>query len=196
MRDVDADAPHAADLGPPTETRRLGDDLDRLDAELDEAADKLAATTDETASGAILQRHGSDLDQQFAGAHFLVHGTDDADGFDGFGPDATITVSGISAGDKARITDRAEAIRAQRDMPGDVKGAKDLAFTALGLEDAPFLPDTIEGDPLDTKLDIVSGFRPAIQAYLKGIVNDVSTLEQGNCNSLRARLAARSTSES
>jgi hypothetical protein len=170
------------------ETRRLADECERLDAELGDLAISLADAEDGTQSAAMLKQSASKVETQLAGVSYLI---------DQYGADATVTVRGLDAGAYARVQDRAEAIRAQRDMPGDVPGARSNVFAAMGVVDAPFL--TAEAlddmDPLDAKLDAVSGQPLGVSRYFEAVTKDLTTVAEGNFRTLRERLAEISTTD-
>lgn len=170
------------------ETRRLGDERDRLDAELDDLADRLVDAEQGTQSAQMLQRTANDVETRLAGVAHLI---------ERHGADATVTVRGLDAGAYARVQDRAEALRSQRDQPGDVPGARANIFAAMGLVEAPFLDaeDLAEMDPLDATLSAVSNQPLGVAKYLESVANDLTTVSEGNFKSLRERLAQKSTSE-
>jgi len=171
------------------ETRRLSEERDRLDQELDGLAEKLVDAESGTQSAQMLQRSANEAETRLAGVCHLI---------DEYGADATVTVQGLDAGGYARVQDRAEAIRAQRDKPGDVPGARSNIFAAQGLVDAPFLDAedlADEVDPLDAKLAAVSSQPLGVAKYLESIANELTTVSEGNFASLQERLAEKQSSE-
>lgn len=169
-----------------TDTRRLGDERDRLDDELDDLADRLVDAEQGTQSAQMLQATANETETRLAGVAHLI---------DRHGADATVTVQGLDAGAYARVQDRAEALRSQRDRPGDIPGARANIFAAQGLVDAPFLDEDSDMDPLDAKLAAVSSQPLGVAKYLESVANDLTTVSEGNFRSLRERLAEKSTSE-
>jgi len=135
----------------------------------------------------MLKQSANEIETRLAGVAHLI---------DQHGADAEITVRGLDAGAYARVQDRGEAIRSQRDLPGDIPGARANIFAATGLVDAPFLGAAdIDGDPLDAKLDAISGQPIGVSKYIEGVANDLTTVSAGNFESLRERLATKSASE-
>jgi len=170
------------------ETRRLGDERDRLDDELDDLADRLVGAEQGTQSAQMLQRTANEVETRLAGVCHLI---------DQHGADATVTVQGLDAGGYARVQDRAEALRTQRDKPGDIPGARSNIFAAQALVSAPFLDlDDAGGDPLDGKLAAISDQPLGVAKYVESVGNDLTTVDEGNFKTLRERLAEKSTSES
>lgn len=169
------------------ETRRLGDERDRLDGELDDLAERLVDAEEGTQSAQMLQRSANNVETRLAGVAHLI---------EQHGSDATVTVEGLDAGAYARVQDRAEAVRTQRDHPGDIPGARANIFAAMGLVDAPFLDDTdTEMDPLDATLQAISNQPLGVAKYIESVANKLTTVSEGNFKSLRERLAAKTTSE-
>lgn len=172
------------------ETRTLRDERDRLDAELDDLAERLVDAEGGTQSAQMLQRSANDVETRLAGVCYLI---------DQHGHDETITVQGLDAGGYARVQDRAEAIRSQRDQPGDIPGARSNVFAAVGLVDAPFLDqDNVAeaADALGVKLGAISNQPLGVAKYVESVANELTTVSEGNFESLRERLKAKQTSES
>jgi hypothetical protein len=161
------------------ETRRLGDEFDRLDEALDDISDSVAEA-DDNASGQALRQHANELDAQLSGVAYLI---------EEYGEDATITVRGLDAGEYGQVEDDVSAVRAQRDEPGGVAGARRVIFAGRGLVDAPFLEDGATGD--DT-IAAVRNQPVGVAKYLEAVVNDLTTVESGNYKGLRERLAEKS----
>lgn len=165
------------------QTYRLGDEFDRLDGDLDEAAEQLREAEPDTPSAEILRSHANDLETQLGGVAWLI---------DEYGEDTEVTVVGLDAGMYARVQDRASAMRAQRDEPGDIPGARAQVFAAMGLESAPFLDEGATS--LDEKLSaLTDGIPIGVAQWLEGRANELTTVSQGNFRSLSERLTDSGT---
>lgn len=162
------------------ETRRLGEERDRLDAKLDDYADKLVNADGGTASAQALQQAASNIETQLGGVDYLVQQ---------FGESAEVTVKGLNAGEFARVQDRAATMRAQRDEPGDIPGARSNVFAAMGVVDAPFLDE--DAATLDDRVQAVTSQPIGVSKWLESIANELTTANEGNYKSLGERLADR-----
>jgi len=156
------------------ETIRLGDEVDRLARQHDEVQAR-AEDADDTASGEAVRWSLNELDQQGRAVAALV---------EDHGPDATVTVEGLTAGEFGRVEDRVAAARAQRDGQPTMQGYHRVVYAAAGVEDAPFLPDreddSSEREWLDAKVDAVAGLNIALVKWLYARVDDLTTVDQGN----------------
>lgn len=167
------------------ETYRVGDEFDRVDDQLDDVAETLQDAEAGTASAEALQSHASDLETQLSGLAWLA---------DEYGEDAEVTVAGLDAGMYARVQDRASAMRAQRDEPGDIPGARAQVFAAMGIQAAPFLDGDVDTQDLDAKLGaLTDGLPIGVAKWLESRVNDLTTVSEGNWTPLAERLAATQT---
>lgn len=160
-----------------TKTVTLGEERDRLDEALDDLADILADADDST-SGQRLRQRGNDLDQQGRGIAHLV---------DEHGADAEVVVRGLDSGEFARVEDRVADIRAQREG-GQTPGAHRNVYAAMGIVDAPFADDP---ESFDDRLDAVTDLPIGATKWLYALVDDLTTVEEGNWTSLRERLQER-----
>ncbi|PSP80166.1 hypothetical protein BRC81_02960 [Halobacteriales archaeon QS_1_68_20] len=166
---------------------RLGDAFDELDAHLDELAAMLQDADSETASAQALLRRANETEARLSGVAWLI---------EEYGEDATVTVTGLGAGDFARVEDRVATIRAQSDEPGGVPGSKRNVVAAAGLVDAPFLDldeDASERQQFKQKLGAVGSDQlpVGVTKWLEHLVNEESSIE-GNWTPLSERLAASS----
>lgn len=167
------------------ETRVLGDERDRLDAALDDMVDQLDAADSDTAAQAIRQQ-AQEIDARGRGVAYLI---------DEHGADAEVTVRGLAAGDYAEVEDRVAALRDQQGTDSALPGAHRNIFAAAGLVDAPFLPEDADTNSLDVRLDAVADQPTGVAKYLEAIVNDLTTVDEGNWKPLRERLVAAESAD-
>jgi len=157
-----------------TETLRLGDERDQLDRRLDDIAAQIAAADDPEA----LQQLGSRVETQLSGVDYLVAE---------HGPDATVRLRGLSAGEYGRVEDRLARMRDE--ASGDrLPGAKRNIFAAGGLVSAPFL--TASDSEFDARVEAVTQQPVGVAMWLEGRVNDLTTVEGNGYRSLSERIAA------
>ena len=171
------------------ETLRLGDERDRLDAELDDLADRAAAADDDGAYE-ILKQRANNLETRLSGVAYLceVHS-----------PDATVTIRGLAAGPWAAVEDRIASKRSQGSLDA-VPGYRDNVVAAAGLVDAPFVSG--EGQPeewpdeatswQEAKLKRVSEQPVGVAKWLTARANAKTTVDEGNWSSFRERVVAKS----
>jgi len=164
-------------------TYRLGDEFDRLDERLDEAAANLQSAEPDTMTAQIHKQQCNTLETQLSGVAWLV---------DEYGADATVTIAGLDAGMFARVQDRAAAMRVERDEPGDIPGARGQVFAAMALVDAPFLADGTTS--LDGKTEAVSSGLPiGVAKWIEDRANELTSVSEGNFTPLHERLKATQT---
>lgn len=157
----------------------LADARDRLDARLDELADKIVAADDPSA----LQSVASQVETRLSGVAYLCGEYD---------PEASVTVRGLTAGDYARVEDRLARMR--EEAPGDrLPGASTNVFAAAGLVAAPFVD---ERDPdLDDALPVVANQPVGVAKWLEHLVNEETTVGDEDFRGLGARLSARASED-
>jgi hypothetical protein len=155
-----------------TRTVTLGDERDRLSAELDDLADDLAAADDPPAK---LWSEAQDLDQAGEAVAALAAR---------HGDEATVTVRGLTAGEIARVEDHLD------DSDGGA-GASRIAYAAAGLEDAPFLDD--DAVSLQARMEAIADEAVGVRVWIEELVDDVGSPDEGNWQPLAERLAATDT---
>lgn len=173
----------------PEETRRLGDERDRLDEALDTLAEQLADADAGTGSTQALRQQANELESQLSGVAYLC---------DEYEPDATVTVRGLAAGPYGQMEDRIAAMR-ESAQGSQTPGAARNVFAAATLVKAPFLDAedvadaTTDDDALNVKLDAVASQPVGVAKWLEAIGNDLTTVTEGNWKPLSERLAEKST---
>lgn len=153
-----------------THTVTLGDERDRLSAELDDLADDLADADDPPAK---LWSEAQDLDQAGEAVAALAAR---------YGEDATVTVQGLTAGEFARIEDHL-------DGDGGGAGASRIAYAAAGLEDAPFVADGATS--LQDYMRAIADEAVGVRVWIEGLVDDVGSPDEGNWQPLAERLTGQ-----
>lgn len=168
------------DLMTREKTVTLGDERDRIDAELDELVDQLADADAETQGAQRLISEARDLDQSGAAVAALA---------DEYGDEATVTVRELDGEAWARMEDRVDTMRNAKAGPGGVPGSSRNVYAAAGLVDAPFL-NGVGSDALGDKTGAVAELTPApgAQKWLESLVDDVGSVDEGNWRPLVARL--------
>lgn len=172
------------------ETYRLGDERDRLDEALDDVVAKLREADPGTTSAEMLEQRANQLDMQGSGVAYLISE---------YGPDATVTVRGLSAGVNAAVKNIAADMRAERNAAGGAPGSATLAFAAAGVVDAPFLADPEDGkEPAGPEEEILRvlpalGDQPeGVAKWLEQTTNELTSVDEGNWKGWRERLVASS----
>lgn len=158
------------------ETLTLGDELHRLDEQADEYAEQIRDADDQTVAR-IVRSDANDVEQAGAAVAYLI---------DEYDADATVTIRGLTAGDQAQLLDR---IAAKRESMGQdsLPGYRRNVFAAGGLVDAPFVDSDAD---LETRIQAVADQPPGVAVWLQTLVNQKTTLDQGNWTPLGERLLA------
>lgn len=164
-----------------SKTLRLGDEVKRLDGKLDDLATTLQNADDGADTSAIRARAG-DVESQY---NALLHLIDE------HGADATVTISGLTAGDYYRVKDKTAAIRDDIGQSGQMPGTRELVFAAGGLTDAPFLAD---GADFDERIRTLGDQPVGVPDWVAGHASDLSTNSHEDFRGLDARLADSSES--
>jgi hypothetical protein len=167
----------------PFQTRvyTVGDELDRLDDRLDELADA-AAEAEDADEREQYATEGAIAEAKYNGLQWLA---------DEHGPDATVELAGLNKGEQARVHDRAEAAAETVVGVGETgtDGAKTIFRCAMGLVDAPFIP---EGAGFEQRVPVVREELPVeLCRWVEDEVNDLTTVGEGNSQTFAERLAAR-----
>lgn len=170
-----------------SETRTLGDEYDRLDAFLDDLADRVANARSEDGDGEdvmvpLLLNEADEAETalQFVGALLDVHGED-----------ATITVKPVGDLKQAEVENRVSEARQQTTVDGDIPGTRSLIEVSAGVVDAPWLE--ADGDTVEQMLAWFEGKKGAVY-WLRSLLNNVEEFDEKNSQPFRERIAAASTS--
>lgn len=170
------------------ETRQLTAERDRLDSALDELAETIA----EAEAPDAFHQEAQEVEARLRGVEYLI---------ETHGEDGTVTLRGLSSGSYGRVEDRVQEMREQRNAR-QLPGARRNVFAAIGLVDAPFFdfapPQDLtkfnheefssESEWTDAKLEAVANQPIGVAKYIEGVVNDLTTVDEGNSKSLRQRL--------
>jgi len=162
-----------------TDTISLGDELQRLADQYDDLEAR-QEDADGSVSADAVRWSLNELDQQGAAVADLVNE---------YGADATVTVSGLTAGEFGRVEDRVETARARRDRQ-TMQGYHRVVYAAAGIVEAPFFdPDGVT-DPswdertaaerLDAKVATVADLNIGVAKWLYGRVDEKTTPDTGN----------------
>lgn len=158
-----------------TEALSLGDERDRLDAQLDDYADRIADGDDTQA----VTRLANECETRLAG---VVHLCEE------FGGDATVMIAPLTAGDFARVEDRVQAKR-EREPQDSLPGYRRNVFVESGLADAPFY----DGDAdYEQRLATVARQPVGVVKWLESRINDATSVASGDFRGLGERLRGSS----
>jgi hypothetical protein len=161
---------------PPTATYELGTVLADVEDQLKQLDEDDEAAGDEDESGADEADLGDSRDSLERTQHALqwaVYGDDREDGFDGWGADATITLTASTATSRAEILDTLN-----RATVGPVgENTVEVWFVAGHVESAPWLDG---GEDLQTRHQITGNFPPALQDWLRDELDELNGLTEGN----------------
>jgi hypothetical protein len=187
-----------------TRTITLGEELERLNQRADEIAEAVA-DADDSASGQAVEQVATDFDQQGRAVASLV---------DEYGPEATVTIRRLGAGEYAFVEDRV-ATHCDRTGQSSVPGYRRNQFVAIGLVDAPFFerdevareygPDHADswGDldrasRTDAVLQVITDAEVVSLAVVKWLfarIDEEGTVDSGNWRSLAARIEGTPASD-
>jgi len=158
-----------------TRILRVGDEYDRLDAQLDEYAAAMAEADDPAA----VKHLASETQTRLSGvAHLRSE----------HGPDATVEIQGLSAGDYARVEDAVAKAREHKNQD-NLPGYHRNQFVAEGLIDGPFM----HGDTdRDDRVKLVADLPVGVVKWLEERINDATAVGSEDFQSLGERLAALS----
>jgi len=156
-----------------TATYVLSAERERLADRDDDLAGQLKDADDSTSADHIRTLR-QEVQAQGRGVAHLI---------DEHGPEKTVTVAALDAGEYALVEDRVAAM-AQRSQ-GQAQGYQRNVFAAAGLRDGPFVDDDLTGHDsprqrLDAALEIVTGLPPGVVKWLHSRVNEETKLDQGN----------------
>lgn len=157
------------------ETLRLGDERERLDAKLDELVDQAAGADDATAVQTVATR----VQTRAAAVDWLV---------EEYGPDATVTVRGLDAGEYANAEDDVAGMRQQASQDS-VPGAKRNVFAAHALVDAPFLEK--RDPPFEEAIETLADQPPGVVKWVHNRADSLTTVSGEDFRTFSERLAAR-----
>jgi len=157
-------------------TVTVADAIADVDQQLDDLADRMIAADGGTAAAQTLSQLVSDAEKSLRGLVWLR---------EEYGADAEITVRGLSAGDQARVEDRASDIRAERSGAGNAPGSRRQVTVATGLVEAPFL----DGDAgYEETLRAVGNVPDGVVVWLQSEIDDATSLEGNDYRRFGERL--------
>lgn len=155
-------------------TYTIRDERDRIDEQLDELAEKAASADDERTIQRF-QQQAAELQHQLNGLDQLI---------DEYGPEATVTVEGLTTGGYAQVQDDI----AQGTAPGESSpGARRNMIVGTGLVDAPFLEDT-DADDRTATLARVAELPIGVTLWLEDRIDEETTGDKGNSKSFAERV--------
>jgi len=129
-----------------TTTITLGDELKRLQEAYDAIGD--AAEENDAAAEPAVATAETVIERKTNGVGYLV---------DEYGADATVTIGGLTMGDKALVRDKLDAVADEAAQSGvgtgGGAGSQEIHEAAAGIIDAPFVPDDIEDPTAPTAHD-------------------------------------------
>lgn len=176
------------------DTVTLGDELVRLADREQTVRETLDDLDDDAPERQRYIRELDDIEQEGAELLWLIDGDDH--GFDGYGPDAEVTVRGLHAGEYAEVNNRTSDANARSTSRGGVPGTGRLIFAARGLVDAPFLNGghpyigrNLDPNNFDDRLEALAGSGDGdglpigVQKWLEDLVNDRTVGDRGNWRS-------------
>jgi hypothetical protein len=158
------------------ETLTLSEEHQRLDNRLEDLADKIVQADDPAA----LRSVGAQVETRLSGVAYLAGE---------HGPDATVTIRGLTAGDYAEVEDRLAQMRAEAGQE-ELPGASTNLFAAGGLVTAPFIEDN---PPLEDRLAAVADQPVGVAKWLESRVNELTTVEGNGFKRLDRRIADKQT---
>ena len=172
----------------PTETKtyQLADEYDRLDQRSEELSDEAARVDEDTDRFETLVQEGIAIDSQLGGLQWAI---------DEWGEDVEVTIGGLTKGEHARVGDTSKA-DAQRvigggdDQPTD--GVESVRKTAMGIRDAPPLPDNAD---FERRVAFVRDVNTQFAGWAERRVNDLTSYE-GNSKSFLERVSEKRASQS
>jgi len=160
-----------------TKTYDLCEERDRIDAELDDLADRAAADDVELTDAD--RRRAQQLERQYVGLEWALTPPDHEDR----DPYERVTLTELTAGSYIKAGAEAAADASEMDVPagGDIER---LYRVTSAIEDAPFVPDHGDG------LVAVGQLKPQFFFWLEQRVDDLTTPDiEGN--GFAQRVAAR-----
>lgn len=180
-------------------TVTLGEERERLAREHDQV-EQLQQGAEDEATASAYGYSANEIAQMGAAVDYLIRGNpdDEADEFEGYGADATVTVRGLSAGLHGWVTDRVESLRERRDDVESARGYHRNVFAAAGLVDAPFVDLEAAADAVThpgsstdyegltptkqraARVSAVEDLPPNVTRWLFDLVDDQTGVGQGN----------------
>jgi len=160
-------------------TVTLREAIDDVDAQLDELADRMLDAEAGTAAAQTVSQLVSDAEDALDGLAWLA---------ERHGPDAEITVRGLSAGQQAKLDDRHADLRAERQAPGNAPGSHRQVKAATGLVDAPFIASDAD---YQERLAALADQPVGVVRWIESEVEEATSLEGNGYEPFVARLRAR-----
>ncbi|NEU57101.1 hypothetical protein [Halorussus sp. MSC15.2] len=160
----------------------FAEERDRLDAKLDELAEVVAETDEESVEHEEAVMEANQIESQFLpGLHWASEEFDDS----------TVRIGGLTTGERGRVLDRVRAAQRQQvgfdPAEGPPEGLATPFWCAAGIEEAPFL----DGHEFETKVRAVRSLPPQFTAWLEHRIDDLTTLDHDTGNSFAARVEAK-----
>jgi len=161
-----------------TKTYDLHEEEQRIDREMNEAADEAAEAEDGTRAHEEAMARGKLLERQLAGVQWALYPDEEEDR----DPYEEVTLGALNAREYGEIGDRVKTAKEQSAGTASgltsMDGVQQIFFVAGGLVDAPFLPENAN---FEQKSQAVGDLSPQFAAYLQQQVDDLSTPDvQGN----------------
>lgn len=171
---------------PRSTTRSLGDELERLDARLDDLVEHLADADPSTHTAQLLTNEARDIDQAGAAVDRLI---------EDHGEDATVTVQELDGDAWARFEDKVATLSSMKPGDGGVPGSQRNVYAASGLVRADFI-DIAEDASLEETTRAIAALTPApgVAKWLVGLIDDAGSVDTGNWSGLQARIVASGAS--
>lgn len=160
----------------------FADEIERLDARLDDLAETAARTDEESVEHEEAVMEATQIEGQFLPG--LKWAREEFD-------DSTVVLGGLTTGERGRVLDRVQDARHQKvGFQQGEAAAEGLAvpfWCAAGVEEAPFL----DGTDFDAKVAAVRDLPPQFTAWLEHRIDDLTTLDHDAGNSFAERVEAK-----
>jgi hypothetical protein len=155
------------------------DDDERPTVTAPDQRPQTAASTDHSGSGPAQSADSPTADEDTAPTQPDSRTAGSGSGAAGTG-EVTITLGGLTAGEHARVTDRAGDAQAEKSRTvvgggrqgGSVEGASRVFYCAAGLVDAPFVD---RGAGFEEKCEAVREVHPGLMVWMESRIDDVNT---------------------
>ena len=170
-----------------TTTYDLQAEAQRLDRELDEAADEAAEATEGSSAYEEAVARGRQLERELAGVEWAL----DPDEEEDRDPYEEVTLGALNAREYGEIGDRASSAMEQSTTHASgissASGVQRIFFAAGGLADAPFLSDSAD---FEEKARAVGDVAPQFLYWMEQRVDELTTPDVEG-NGFSQRLEAR-----
>jgi hypothetical protein len=158
---------------PRTATYRLGDALSDAEERVQTLQCRIDSLSDreDPPEGDLDEKRSerASWEQHKSALQWAVHGDDRDDGFDGWGEDAEVRLSSLTANDRGRALDTA-----QRTTVGDLGSRQARTWLiAVGIEAAPWISDDAT---LRERAAVTGSLPPALRDWLDEQLEDLNAL--------------------